>query len=64
MPTTDYRIVQVADGWRASVDEEERLFRDKDEAIRWCCRRAVQGDVAAAPEEGAYAEVDIEIDEG
>jgi hypothetical protein len=64
MPTTSYRIAKVADGWRATIDEEERVFSDKESAIRWCYRRATQGDAAAAPEEGAYAELDIEIDEG
>ena len=64
MPQTSYRIVRVADGWRAIADNEERLFADRDEAIRWCQHLAVNGDAAAAPEEGAYAEVDIEIDDG
>lgn len=58
-----YTISHRSDGWHAGPvgHASERVFASKEEALRWCKAQAQQGSVSAAPEEGAYADVEVEI---
>ncbi len=64
MADTLYRIAATAEGWVASADGDVRVFVNRDEAVRWCQHMAVTSGTDAAPEEGAYGEADVEIDDG
>ncbi len=60
-----YTISHRADGWHAGQMNlpSERVFATKEQALKWCKQQARQGSMAAAPEEGAYSDAEVEIDE-
>lgn len=60
-----YTISHHDDGWRAGPAgaPPERTFASKEEALKWCKAQAQVASAAAAPEEGAYADAEVEIRE-
>jgi hypothetical protein len=60
-----YTISHRADGWHAGQHglPSERVFVSKEEALKWCKQQAQQSSASAAPEEGAYSDVEVEIRE-
>ena len=62
-----YSITQQNDGWHAGPtgSPPARVFASKEEALKWCQAQAQTSSASAAPEEGAYAdaEADVEIRE-
>lgn len=60
-----YSITQHDDGWHAGPtgSPPERVFASKEEALKWCHAQAQLASASAAPEEGAYADADVEIRE-
>ena len=60
-----YTISHHDDGWHAGPagSPPERMFATKEEALKWCKAQAQTALVSAAPEEGTYADAEVEIRE-